>query len=83
MSKTGNGKALLKSFGIDVVVGVFLVAGLWTVSNGLLLIYGAVYKSYSLPEPSVLGNTIFWFIEGAFFLYLAVETRKYRRIKLG
>lgn len=35
------------------------------------------------PEPSQMGNMLFWVIEGFFFVYLAIETRKYRKIKVG
>jgi len=73
----------LKSIMVDIVVGVFLIAGLWTITHGLLLIYQNFYEAKSLPNPSLLGDTLFWFIEGVFFMFLAFETKKYRRIKLG
>jgi len=73
---------LVKEFLIDVVAGIFLMAGLWTISHGAVGIYDSFYKSHSIP-PSVLGDSLFWFIEGIFFLYLAIEIRKYRKIKLG
>jgi hypothetical protein len=76
-------KDLLKSILVDVTVGIFLIAGLWTITHGLLMIYNSFYTLHSLPEPSALGDTLFWFIEGVFFLFLAFETRKYRKIKLG
>ena len=76
-------KDLLKSIFVDGVVGIFLVAGMWTIIHGLLLIYQSFYEAKSLPSSSSLGDTLFWFIEGIFFLFLAFETRKYRKIKLG
>jgi len=76
-------KELLKNVFVDGVVGIFLVAGLWTITHGLLLIYQSFYEAKSLPNPSLLGDTLFWFIEGVFFMFLAFETKKYRRIKLG
>jgi hypothetical protein len=76
-------KGLVQSILVDLTVAIFLVAGLWTVTHGLLMIYNSFYTANSLPEPSALGDTLFWFIEGVFFLFLAFETRKYRKIKLG
>lgn len=76
-------KTAFKTIGIDIIVGIFLVAGLWTISNGVLVLYAGFYSGNGLPQPSELGNTLFWFIEGLFFIYLAAETRKYRKIKIG
>jgi hypothetical protein len=76
-------KDLFKNIFVDCVVGIFLIAGMWTITHGLLLIYQGFYEAKSLPSPSSLGDTLFWFIEGIFFIFLAFETRKYRKIKLG
>jgi hypothetical protein len=76
-------KDLIRNIFVDCVVGIFLVAGLWTIAHGVLMIYSSFYKANSLPEPSTFGDTLFWLIEGVFFLFLATETRKYRKIKLG
>jgi hypothetical protein len=76
-------KRVMRTIGIDVIVGIFMVAGVWTISNGLLIFYDDFYYGPRIPLPSDMGNALFWCIEGLFFIYLAVETRKYRKIKLG
>lgn len=76
-------KSFYKTVGIDILVGVFLIAGAWTISSGLLLLYGDYYNHVFPPKPSQIGDMTFWVIEGMFFIYLAIETRKYRKIKVG
>jgi hypothetical protein len=77
-----TGRDLAKNIIVDFVVGIFLIAGLWTISRGFLVMYDyIIIQTY--PEPSKMGDILFWGIEGVFFLFLGLETRKYRKIKLG
>jgi hypothetical protein len=38
-------KDLVKNIFVDCAVGIFLVAGLWTITHGVLMVYSSFYKA--------------------------------------